>query len=110
MTTSALKKAITMAELFEISKKIKSDELILDVRTAEEFAEGHVPGAQNIPHDGIAEHAPELKKFSTIYMYCRSGGRVQFSCQILEALGVNCIVPVAQGGMPDWIHAGYPIA
>ena len=51
--------------------------LIIDVRTAEEFAAGHFPGAINIPHEDIIQgiRALNVDKDQTILLYCRSGDR-----------------------------------
>ena len=51
--------------------------LIIDVRTAEEFAAGHFPGAINIPHEDIIQgiRALNVDKDQTILLYCRSGNR-----------------------------------
>ena len=51
--------------------------LIIDVRTAEEFAAGHFPGAINIPHEDIIEGIEEYNvgKDQTVLLYCRSGNR-----------------------------------
>ena len=51
--------------------------LVVDVRTAEEFAEGHFPGAINIPHEDIVEgiRAHNLDKDQTVLLYCHSGNR-----------------------------------
>ena len=51
--------------------------LVVDVRTAEEFAGGHFPGAINIPHEGIVQgiRARNVDKDQTVLLYCRSGNR-----------------------------------
>ena len=51
--------------------------LVVDVRTAEEFARGHFPGAINIPHEDIVQgiRAHKVGKDQTILLYCRSGNR-----------------------------------
>ena len=51
--------------------------LIIDVRTAEEFAAGHFPGAINIPHEDIIQGIKEsnVGKDQTVLLYCRSGNR-----------------------------------
>ncbi len=51
--------------------------VVLDVRTAAEYAEGHVPGAQNIPHTELTARLAELEAARTrdIVVYCRSGTR-----------------------------------
>ena len=51
--------------------------LVIDVRTAEEFAEGHFPGAINIPLEDIVKgiRARNVDKDQTVLLYCRSGNR-----------------------------------
>ncbi len=51
--------------------------LVVDVRTVEEFAEGHFPGAINIPHEDIVQgiRARSVDKEQTVLLYCRSGNR-----------------------------------
>ena len=51
--------------------------LVVDVRTAEEFAAGHFPGAINIPHEDIIQgiEAHNVGKDQTVLLYCRSGNR-----------------------------------
>lgn len=60
--------------------------LVLDVRTPAEYAEGHLPGAVNIPHTELGARIGELEdaRDRDIVVYCRSGGR---SAQALETLG-----------------------
>ena len=102
-------KTITLSELHDATKSLGKDDLILDVRTPGEFAAGHVPKAKNIPVDQVMNFAEELKKYSNIYVYCRSGGRVTTSYNMLAPLGVKNLICVHQGGFPDWADAGSPI-
>ncbi|HUP55903.1 MAG TPA: rhodanese-like domain-containing protein [Bdellovibrionota bacterium] len=99
----------TMQDLHERLGKLGPQELVLDVRTAQEFAEGHVKGARNIPHEEVAAHAAELKKYSKIYLHCRSGKRAGIATQALEAAGLKNIVPITTTGMMHWLEAGYPV-
>ena len=87
--------AITMMEE-------ESGYLILDVRTPEEFAEKHIPGAINIPNETIgSEPIPELPdKDQLILVYCRSGNRSKQASEKLAALGYTNIVEF--GGIHDW--------
>ena len=87
--------AITMMEE-------ESGYIILDVRTLEEFAERHIPGAINIPNETIStEEIPELpNKDQLILVYCRSGNRSKQASEKLVALGYTNIVEV--GGINDW--------
>ena len=87
--------AITMMEE-------ESGYIILDVRTPEEFADKHIPGAINIPNETIStEEIPELPdKDQLILVYCRSGNRSKQASEKLVALGYTNIVEF--GGINDW--------
>ncbi len=76
--------------------------IILDVRRADEFAAGHIPGAINIANESIgSEEIPELPdKDQLILVYCRSGNRSKQASQKLADLGYTNIVEF--GGIHDW--------
>ncbi|WP_245636567.1 rhodanese-like domain-containing protein [Eikenella longinqua] len=61
----------------------------IDVRSPAEYAQGHIQGAHNLPHDQIARQitavAPD--KHTPIQLYCRSGRRAEAAKQALESLG-----------------------
>lgn len=65
------------------------DVIWLDVRTPEEFAEGHINTALNLPYDEIEAKASTLlpDKAATIHVYCRSGRRSAIAVQTLKTLG-----------------------
>ena len=87
--------AITMMEE-------ESSYIILDVRTPEEFAEKHIPGAINVANETIGtDEIPELPdKDQLILVYCRSGNRSKQASEKLAALGYTNIVEF--GGINDW--------
>ena len=62
---------------------------VIDVRTAEEFRQGHLPGAINIPYDEIASRVGELPpdRSQPIVLYCRTGRRSGIARTSLEQLG-----------------------
>ena len=76
--------------------------IILDVRTAQEYSEKHIPGAINIPNETIGtEDIPELPdKEQLILVYCRSGNRSKQASEKLVKLGYTNIVEF--GGINDW--------
>ncbi|MBN19968.1 MAG: rhodanese [Bdellovibrionaceae bacterium] len=100
---------ITLAELLEYSKNLKENELILDVRTPEEFASGHIRGAKNIPHTEVLGSLEELKSYDTIYIHCKRGGRAVTAADQLVAAGVTSLKVLSSGGMDDWLAFGYPV-
>ena len=91
----SMDEAITMMEE-------ESGYIILDVRTPEEFADKHIPGAVNIPNETItAEEIPELSdKDQLILVYCRSGRRSKLAAENLVKLGYTNIKEF--GGIIDW--------
>ena len=80
----------------------ESGYIILDVRTAQEYSEKHIPGAINIPNETIGtEDIPELPdKEQLILVYCRSGKRSKQASEKLVKLGYTNIVEF--GGINDW--------
>ena len=89
----------------EEAKQIMDTEegyIILDVRTQEEYDEGHIPGAIVISHEEIAEKAEEVltDKDQLILVYCRSGRRSKIAAEALVELGYTNIKEF--GGIIDW--------
>lgn len=88
----------------EAVTKMEEEEnyIILDVRTAEEYEEKHIPDAINIPNESIGtEELPELPdKNQLILVYCRSGNRSKQASQKLADLGYTNVVEF--GGIIDW--------
>jgi len=93
--------SITMDKAREIFQT-EGDYLILDVRRADEFAEGHILGAINIANEDIESSEPEQlqDKEQTIYVYCRSGNQSKQAAAKLAAMGYTNIVEF--GGIIDW--------
>jgi phage shock protein E len=81
---------------------------IVDVRTAEEYATGHVPGAVNIPHTELAERLGEVEAEDEVVLYCMKGPRARIGEKILEQAGVSKIFHL-EGGMTAWRESGLPI-
>lgn len=89
----------------EEAKKIidaNSEVIVLDVRTQQEFADGHIPGAICVPVETIGSNPPsELPdKDATILVYCRSGNRSKQAAEKLVALGYTDIREF--GGINSW--------
>ena len=92
---------ITMDEAVAMMEE-EEGYIILDVRTAAEFDEKHIPGAINIPNETIAtDGIPELPdKDQLIMVYCRSGNRSKQASEKLVKLGYTNVVEF--GGIIDW--------
>ncbi|HSN70465.1 MAG TPA: rhodanese-like domain-containing protein [Steroidobacteraceae bacterium] len=101
---------ITPAELFDDLSAGEPDPVVLDVRTPEEFAAGHVPGAMNIPHDQIAERIASLEpaRGAELVVYCRSGRRSAIASDVLRQAGFDNVRHLA-GDMQGWQAAELPL-
>lgn len=92
---------ISMDEAVKMMKEEKNY-IILDVRRPDEYAEGHIPGAINVPNEeiGTAEIAELPDKSQLILVYCRSGRRSKEASEKLVKLGYTNIVEF--GGILDF--------
>ena len=75
---------ITLENIKEIVEN--KEYLIIDVRTEEEYKEGHIKESINIPYDEIDENI-EIDKDKIIFVYCRSGNRLRIAQETLTQLG-----------------------
>ena len=72
--------------------------VLLDVRTPQEFAQGHVPGSVNIPLQGLNRVAAEVPDPATpLFVYCQSGGRSGQAVAALQRAGYTTVKNI--GGM-----------
>ncbi|MDO4241701.1 MAG: rhodanese-like domain-containing protein [Microbacteriaceae bacterium] len=78
------------AETAECANKA-ANTVILDVRTPEEFAEGHLEGAINIDYNGgeVEAKAPELDPDAQYFVYCKAGGRAERTIALLNEAGIT---------------------
>ena len=63
--------------------------MLVDVRTPEEYASGHIPGAVNVPVDRIGKKPPTDDKKALIIVYCRSGNRSGVAKRTLDSFGYS---------------------
>lgn len=75
--------------------------VVIDVRTPEEYKEGHVPGATNIPLDQLEARMPEVSKDQKVLLICRSGRRSTEGTNLLRSKGYDHVYNVS-GGMLAW--------
>ena len=80
----------------------QTDYMIVDVRRPDEFAEGHIAGAVNVPNETIEDEAPDAlpDKEQTLFIYCRSGNRSKEASQKLADMGYTNVFEF--GGINTW--------
>lgn len=100
-STSAAYQRVSAEEAKELMDTQK-DYILLDVRTPEEFAQAHIPGAICIPNETIGTQPIDQlpSKEQMILIYCRSGNRSKQAADKLAKLGYANLVEF--GGIQDW--------
>ena len=96
---------MTQEQLLEHQAKHPDHLFVLDVRTPDEYAEGHVPGAVNVPHDQLASRVAEVPKDKDVVLYCRSGRRAALAADVLTAHGYTRLSHL-EGDMQAWVEKG----
>ena len=94
-----------LAERLEAGERI----VVLDVRTREEFAEGHIPGALNIPHTELGDRLSEVDAESEVAVHCMVGPRARRGEQTLLDAGRTGILHI-EGGYAEWKAAGLEVS
>lgn len=77
--------------------ELGSNTQVVDVRKANEFAEGSLPNAINAPLRALNQHLNEIPKKDTFYLHCKSGFRSQIAASILKARGIHNFVEITGG-------------
>ena len=87
-----------------------SDLVILDVRTPEEFADGHVEGATMLDfyRADFADELAKLDRDVPYVLYCRSGNRSGQTLELMRELGFSSVQDV-DGGIVSWVEVGLPV-
>ncbi|MEY2924434.1 MAG: thioredoxin [Bacteroidota bacterium] len=100
----------TNAQQFEELLKAPSEKVLLDVRTPEEFALNHIPGANNLNVNAsdFEEQIKTLDKSTEVFVYCKSGSRSSDAKKKLEKLGFARVYDL-EGGILAWQSQGKPV-
>jgi len=75
--------------------------IIIDVRTPEEYRDGHIPGVTNIPLDELEQRMNEVPKDKKVVLICRSGNRSAQGTKLLRNKGFSNVFN-STGGMSSW--------
>jgi rhodanese-related sulfurtransferase len=107
------KSSIKEVSLGDAPQAIQNADILLDVREADEYASGHIPGAIHMSRGMLefklsgnpALSARDLK----IVLYCKTSGRAALAAKALHEMGYQHVQSIS-GGFDAWIEAGNPIA
>ena len=105
----AAKSQCTEVSIEQAAELIRSTEVIIDVREADEYNAGHVANAIHIPR-GLLEFklsgTPELERRDIrVLLYCKTSGRSALAAATMQAMGYQNVVSMA-GGLDAWVAGG----
>jgi len=109
VATSAVLRSTPQRSVAELQAQVTAGAVtVVDVRSANEWAGGHIPGAVHIPLGYLAERCRSLPATKPIVMQCQGGSRSAIAASLLERLGYSGVINL-EGGMSAWIAAGLPV-
>jgi hydroxyacylglutathione hydrolase len=95
----------------ELHERLEEDPgvQVLDVRERDEWEGGHIAGAVHEPYHDIRAVPPGLDPAAEIAVICASGQRAAVGASLLVRHGARAVIHVADGGVPAWRRAGWPL-
>lgn len=96
---------VSRMDLAQIQSDLAKGGLLIDVRSPEEYAEGHVKNALLIPHTQIFSAKLPEEKSMPIYLYCKMGPRAEFAAGVLKERGYTKVTNL--GGLDDMEALGF---
>lgn len=87
-----------------LKQPMNGERLILDVRRADEFEAGHLPGALNVAHTRLLARLHEVPKDRPVWVHCRTSNRSAYAAAFLQKYGYD--VTMLSGGYAAWSEAG----
>ena len=96
---------VNKMDLKKIQNDIAQGGLLIDVRSPEEFSEGHVKNALLIPHTQFFSAEIPVEKDAPIYLYCKMGPRAEFAASVLKERGYTKVTNL--GGLDDMEALGF---
>jgi rhodanese-related sulfurtransferase len=109
---AAAKTRVQEVTVADADRAIQAADVVIDVREAEEFAAGHLPGAMHASRGMLEFKLSNNPKFSDpdikIVLYCKTSGRAALAACALQDMGYRQVQSIA-GGFDAWAAAGKPI-
>src|SRR6202045_2372924 len=107
-----IKSQIEEVDPSEVHELIDEGVAVVDVREADEFAAGHIPGARHVPRGYLESRIEGVvpDRSARVVLYCASGNRSAYAARTLEQdLGYENVESMT-GGITLWKDRGYPVA
>lgn len=98
---------INEVSVADLEQALSTGGRLVDVREADEYEAGHVPGAQHVALGSVAQNLHAFAGEGPAYVICKSGGRSLRACEFLAGQGVEAIN--VAGGTMAWASSGRPV-
>ncbi len=98
----------TAGDVEAVKAAIEAGAFVLDVRTPDEYAEGHIEGAVNIPLRTITANMDQIPTDVTVIVHCKSGFRAALAMPVVGVLGFSN-AKAFTGSYNAWVEAGEPV-
>ncbi len=114
LITSEITRSISGTKSISISAAIhsynKDAAIFIDTRSNNDFANGHITGAINIPAQDLEKRIGDLDKYKDkqLIVYCQTGVQTKKPCNLLSKNGFNSVLSL-KGGLSAWIDESYPL-
>jgi rhodanese-related sulfurtransferase len=99
----------TLEPIYKRFRKLDANEVWIDVRRPDEWAEGFIPGVKKIMLADLEAQLPDLDPEKTYVLVCRSGNRSNQAAELMATKGFEKLVNFS-GGMLSWYQANYALA
>jgi len=109
VTESQITNELSLGELYRAWKHLKRNEIIVDIRSADDYADAHVPGSANIPYSSVIDSREDIKSYRRVYFYCYGGKGSKEVASKLTEMGFDGVSYLGNAGLSDWQSAGYPV-
>ena len=106
MTATPTRTQLNAADLRQKLERGERYQLI-DVRSPQEYAEGHVPGAMNLPMEQAEARLSDMHDHAPVVLICQSGRRAGMTCELLKNHRDDLLI--LEGGTQAWKDAGLPV-
>ena len=108
IAASAVRRETMQITVAELRTRMAANAVtVVDVRSANEWAGGHIPGAVHIPLGYLADRCRGLPSTKPLVIHCQGGGRSAIAVSLLERLGWSGVINL-EGGYSAWPAAGLP--
>ena len=97
-----------LAERIDAAGAVGTTVRLIDVREVDEYAEGHVPGAELVVLGTVPDNVERFRGDGPTYVICRSGARSMRAAQFVDEHGIDGAINIA-GGTLAWIRSGRPV-